>query len=54
MYETGDGIRVKVKPVVAKMFMILDEKGKMAYTADGDPWILVRNKVEVISSKSGK
>jgi len=50
-YTLLDGGRVRGKLSVAKIFRILDAEGKPAYGPDGDPQMIVRHKVEVVSSE---
>ena len=49
-YRLLDGGRVRVKTVVAKILWVVDEAGNRMYNDQGEPIILVRNQVQVISS----
>ena len=49
-YETASGVRVRVKTVVQKISRLLDQDGKPAFQADGDPHIAVRSQIQVVSS----
>lgn len=49
-YEMADGGRVRVKASVQKMLRVLDANGKGAVTEEGDPQVLVRSNIEVVSS----
>lgn len=50
-YHLLDGGRVRVKTVVAKILWVVDEAGNRLYNDQGEPIILVRNQVQVISSQ---
>jgi hypothetical protein len=55
-YRLLDGGKVRLKTSVAKILRIkilriLDKDGNPAYTADGDPFLLVRHRTEVAGSE---
>lgn len=50
-YHLLDGGRVRVKTVVAKILWVVDDNGNKLYNDQGEPIILVRNQVQVISSQ---
>ena len=50
-YQLLDGGRVRVKTVVAKILWVVDDNGNKLYNDQGEPIILVRNQVQVISSQ---
>jgi hypothetical protein len=49
-YKLRDGGSVRIKVVVQKILRILDADGKPAYTAEGDPNLIVRHSVELVTS----
>jgi len=49
-YELADGGRIRVKTVVTKIFRVLDETGKPAVNADGEPFVVVRSTNQVTAS----
>ena len=49
-YRLLDGGRVRVKAVVGKILWVVDEAGNRMYNDQGEPIILVRNQIQVISS----
>ena len=50
-YRLLDGGRVRVKTVVGKILWVVDEAGNKLYNDHGEPMIVVRNQVQVISSQ---
>jgi len=49
-YRLFDGGVIRVKTSVQKIFRILDANGNPAYTADGDPHVMVRHSTQVVAS----
>ena len=49
-YELASGVRVRIKPVVHKIARVLDKNGKPAFQKDGDPYVLVRHQVQIVTS----
>ena len=49
-YTLGNGDRVRIKLVVHKIYRVLDAQGNPAFTADGDPEIVVRHQAQVTAS----
>jgi hypothetical protein len=49
-YALADGGRVRVRTGVHKIFQIVDAKGTPARNQDGDPEVVVRSNLEVVSS----
>jgi len=50
-YIMASGVRVRVKTQVGKLFRILDEKGNPAVNAQGDPFVVVRHQLVIVSSE---
>ena len=50
-YKLQDGSRVRVKISALKIFRILDDEGKPAYTPDGDPFVWVRYSTNIVSGE---
>lgn len=48
-YRLLDGGKVRVKTTVARVFRVLDNEGKPAYTKEGDPYLIVRHKTEIVA-----
>ena len=46
-YTLTNGDRVRVKVVVHKIFRALDAQGMLAFTAEGDPDVIVRHQIQV-------
>ena len=51
-YLMASGVRVRVKPQVVKLFRILDDNGQPAFTPQGDPFVIVRHQVVLVSSEA--
>ena len=49
-YETASGVTVRVKTVVHKIARVLDQSGKPAFSRDGDPHMVVRTQIQVVTS----
>ncbi|HEY8768420.1 MAG TPA: hypothetical protein VIP09_14355 [Dehalococcoidia bacterium] len=49
-YKLLDGGSVRVKTTIARIFRVLDERGNPAVTDDGDPSVVVRHNVQIIST----
>jgi len=50
IYALPDGTTVKLKTTVLKILQVLDDKGNPARTAEGDPFLIVTHRVDVIAS----
>ncbi len=50
IYALPDGTTVKLKTTVLKILQVLDEKGNPARTVEGDPFLIVNHRVDVIAS----
>ena len=50
VYNLANGDTVRIKVVVHKIFRALDADGNPAFTADGDPEVVVRHQVQVSAS----
>jgi hypothetical protein len=49
-YQLPDGTTVKLKTTVLKILQVLDEQGKPARTPEGDPFLIVNHRTDVIAS----
>ena len=49
-YTLPDGTVVKVKTTVLKILQVLDDKGNPARTVEGDPFLIVNHRIDVIAS----
>lgn len=49
-YLLQDGTTVKVKTTVLKILQVLDDKGNPARTVEGDPFLIVNHRIDVIAS----
>ena len=49
-YKLLDGGIVRLKTTAQKIYRVLDTAGQPAFTAEGDPHILVRHSTQVVSS----
>ena len=49
-YEMASGVTVRVKTVVQKIGRVLDSDGKPQFDAEGDPHVVVRSQIQVVSS----
>ncbi len=45
-----DGTMVRLKTTVLKILQVLDDDGKPAKTPDGDPFLIVNHRTDVITS----
>jgi len=45
-----DGTVVKLKTTVLKILQVLDNEGKPAHTTEGDPFLIVNHRTDVITS----
>ena len=50
LYALPDGTTVKLKTTVLKILWVLDKDGKPARTPDGDPFLIVNHRTDVIAS----
>lgn len=50
VYQLLDGGAVRLKTTAQKIYRILDAAGQPAFTAEGDPHVLVRHSTQVVSS----
>ncbi len=50
LYTLPDGTVVKLKTTVMKILQVLDNDGKPARIVEGDPFLIVNHRVDVISS----
>ena len=50
-FRLEGGVRLRVKPEVMKVFRALDDNGKPAYNAQGDPLLLVRAQISVTATE---
>jgi hypothetical protein len=50
-YTLSDGTTVRIKAVVGKIFRVLDDQENPAYTANNDPFIIVRSANQVFASE---
>lgn len=50
LYLLPDGTMVKLKTTVLKILQVLDDKRNPARTAEGDPFLIVNHRVDVIAS----
>jgi len=48
-YDLLDGGRVRLKTTPFRIFRVLDDEGKPAYTDDGDPNIIVRHNTQIVA-----
>jgi len=49
-YVLPDGTVVKLKTTVLKILQVLDNDGKPARTMEGDPFLIVNHRTDVITS----
>ena len=49
-YKLANGDRVRIKVVVHKIFRTLDAQGNPAFSAEGDPEVVVRHQIQVSAS----
>jgi hypothetical protein len=49
-YQLPDGTTVKLKTTVLKILQVLDGEGKPARTVEGDLFLLVNHRTDVITS----
>ena len=49
-YKLLDGGTVRVKTTVARIYLVVDDKGQQLYNPDGSPMVLVNHKSDVVSS----
>ena len=49
-YVLPDGTVVKLKTTVLKILQVLDDKGNPARTVEGDPFLIVNHRTDVIAS----
>jgi len=49
-YVLPDGTVVKLKTTVLKILQVLDNDSKPARTAEGDPYLIVNHRTDVITS----
>lgn len=50
IYNLPDGTVVRVKTTVLKILQVLDNDGKPARTVEGDPFLIVNHRTDVITS----
>lgn len=50
-YRLSNGVKMRLKTSAQKMIQVVDEKGNPVLTKDGDPHVLVRHSIQVVSSK---
>lgn len=50
LYRLQDGTVVKVKTTVLKILQVMDDKGNPARTVEGDPFLIVNHRIDVIAS----
>jgi len=50
VYTLPDGTTVKLKTTVLKILQVLDSEGKPARTVEGDPFLIVNHRTDVITS----
>jgi hypothetical protein len=50
VYTLPDGTTVKLKTTVLKILQVLDNDGKPARTVEGDPFLSVTHRTDVITS----
>ena len=53
-YKTSSGVIVKLKSVVGKMFLVIDEKGDIVGLPEGEPNIIVRSTNLLFINETGK
>ena len=49
-YKLLDGGRVRIKTTVARIFRIVDENSHQKYNEQGEPQLVVRQKVDIVAS----
>ena len=49
-YQLPDGTIVKLRTTVLKIMQVLNDDGKPASTPEGDPFLIVNHKTDVITS----
>lgn len=50
-YVLESGTEVRVKITVLKIFRLLDDEGRPVYSEDGDPDVVARHQVQVVTSR---
>ncbi len=51
VYRLSDGSTVRLKSIVVKILRVMDQGDRPAYTADGEPWFIVRSTNTVSASE---
>ena len=49
-YTLGNGVTVKLKTTVVKIFQVIDKDGNAATTPEGDPLVMVKHKTDVVTT----
>ena len=49
-YKLFDGGVIRLKTTVQKIFRVVDANGNPAFTADGDPHVVVRHQTQIVAS----
>ena len=50
-YSLDDGTTVRLRTFAVRIFRVLDDEGKPAYTAEGEPELFVRHNTTVIGAE---
>lgn len=50
VYRLLDGGTVRIKATPFKIFRLIDAKGNVLLTPDGDPQVVVRSNVQIVAS----
>ena len=53
VYRLDDGSYLKVRALVGRVFRVVDEEGNPTYLDTGDPFMVARNRVEIVYSEVG-
>lgn len=52
-YELDNGTIVRMKAVVGKIFHVVDENDDLLMMPDGDPFLMVRSRNQLVSTRGG-
>jgi hypothetical protein len=50
-YQLADGVYLKSKTILTKVYWILDDTGKRMYTPEGDPFLIMNSANQVVATE---
>jgi hypothetical protein len=50
-YQLADGVYLKSKTIMTKVYWILDNTGKRMYTPEGDPLLIVNSTNQIVATE---